>query len=206
MLWWKCAKGDLLKQWPIRLCYAGNIPRTSLWTESVFLISVVVFSGSTPSVSICPAFCCALFIGLALEFEGKFAWLPITIATHCKKCCRENERGKCQNARLSINKESQSACGNVPGSGQTLDTQQVWCTSHSKPLFYTSTEMLWQERPGLLQSHKCIEGNGWLILTEMHNTNLLFLLKTTFRKKVLRKSLMFLSSVLIHLPCVRDVS
>lgn len=140
--------------------YASKFPRTSLWTESVFLISVVVFSGSTPSVSICPAFCCALVIGLALEFEGKFAWLPITIATHCKKCCREKERGRCQYTKLRINRESQCAPGNVPGSGQTLDTHQVRCTSYSEPLFYTSTEMPWQERPGLLQSHTCMEGNG----------------------------------------------
>lgn len=76
----------------IRLFHASNVPHTSFWTESIFLISVVVFGGSTPSVPICPAFCCTLVIGLALEFKGKFAWLPVTIAAHCKKCCRNKER------------------------------------------------------------------------------------------------------------------
>lgn len=140
------------------MCYASSVPCTSLRTESIFLISVVVFSGSTPSVPICPAFCCALVIGLALKFKGKFAWLPVTIAAHCKKCCRENEREKCQYAMLNINKESQCANGNVWRSWQRWDSHCVWCSSHLEPLFYTNNEMLWQDRPGMLQSHKCIEG------------------------------------------------
>lgn len=138
------------KQWQIRLCYASNVPHTSFRTESIFLISIVVFSGSTPSISICPAFCCALVIGLALKFKGKFAWLPITIATHCKKCCRENEREERQYTMLNSNKESCCANGIVWRSWQRLDSCHVCCSSHLELLFYTKNEMLWQNRQEML--------------------------------------------------------
>lgn len=44
-----------------------------------------------------------------------------------------------------------------------LDSYCVWGYSHLEPLFYTNSEMLWQDRQGKLQYPSCIERSEWLI-------------------------------------------